>query len=156
MWFVPTHTGWWVCLLAGVTACAGCVVDGTLTPSSSLVVLLSVLQVAHQGFADDVLQAQVTGWVTKGVIPGVDAAYKSWHNKTYNQKRRNQLNWTMKCLSEFHCYLLELVTAGKLKISVPGWAFPARQLLAVEKKTKCLTRVKNDSVSRVVPVLSHA
>lgn len=49
-------------------------------------VLLSLLQVAHQGFADDVLQAQVTGWVTKGVIPGVDAAYKSQHKKTYNKK----------------------------------------------------------------------
>lgn len=51
---MPTHTGRWVGLLAGVTACAGCVVDGTY---SSLVLLLSLLQVAHQGFAYDILQA---------------------------------------------------------------------------------------------------
>lgn len=73
---MPTHTGWRVGLLAAVIAHA-CVVDGTLSPYSSLVLLLSLLQVAHQGFADDVLQAQVTRWVTKGVIPGIDAAYKS-------------------------------------------------------------------------------
>lgn len=69
MKFMPTHTGWRVGLLATITAWSGCVVHG-------LVILLSFLQVAHQGFADDVLQAQVTGWITKGVIPGVDAAYK--------------------------------------------------------------------------------
>lgn len=40
-------------------------------------ILWSLFQVAHQGLADDVLQAQVTGWVAKGVIPGVDAAYES-------------------------------------------------------------------------------
>lgn len=79
MYFVPTHTGWWVGLLAALTA-SWVVVD------SSLVLILSLLQVAHQGFADDVLQAQVTGWVTKGVIPGVDAAYKSQHKKIYTEK----------------------------------------------------------------------
>lgn len=73
---MPTHTWGRVGLLATVTA-RTCVTDGTLSPNSSLVFLLSLLQVAHQGFANDVFQAQVTGWVTKGVIPGIDAAYKS-------------------------------------------------------------------------------
>jgi len=37
-------------------------------------------------------------------------------------------------LTEFNRYLLEVVTAGKLKISVPGCAFPERQFFVVEKK----------------------
>lgn len=71
---MPTHTRRSAGLLAAVANRAACVVDGTLSPYCSLVLLLSLLQVAHQGFADDVLQAQVTGWITKGVIPWVDAA----------------------------------------------------------------------------------
>ncbi len=63
--------------MASIAACARCAVHGTLTPCYTLVIFLSLLQVAHQGLADDVLQAQVTGWVTERVIPGVDAAYKS-------------------------------------------------------------------------------
>lgn len=54
--------------------------------------LLSLLQVAHQGFADDVLQAKVTGWVTKRVIPGVDAAYKSATQENIKLERVHQLD----------------------------------------------------------------
>lgn len=62
--------------MAAIASCA-CVVDATLTPdSSSLMLIRSLLQVAHQGLADDVLQTQVIGGVTKGMIPGVDAAYR--------------------------------------------------------------------------------
>lgn len=71
---MPTHTGRRAGVLAAVVHRATGVVDGTLSPDCSLVLLLSLLQIAHQGFADDVLQAQVTSWITKGVIPWVDAA----------------------------------------------------------------------------------
>lgn len=77
-----THTWRGVGFLAAITSCA-CVVDATLTPdSSSLMLIRSLLQVAHQGFADDVLQAQVIGGVTKGMIPGVDAAYRPETNQS--------------------------------------------------------------------------
>lgn len=47
--------------------------------------------------------------------------------------RENRHKYTV-CLNKICCYLLELVTAGRLKISVPGCAFPARQLILVKKK----------------------
>lgn len=62
-----THTRRRVGLLPVVTAGVG-------AAQPTLVLLLSLLQVAHQGLADNVLQAQVTGWVTEGVIPGVHVA----------------------------------------------------------------------------------
>lgn len=84
---MPTHAGRWVCLLAGVTACTGRVIHAS---SSLLLIRLPLLQVTHQGFADDVLQAQVTGWVAEGVIPGVDAAYKAEKTIKHCEKRRHQ------------------------------------------------------------------
>lgn len=121
-----THIWWGVGFLAAITSCA-CVVDATLTPdSSSRMLLRSLLQVAHQGFADDVLQAQVIGGVTKGMIPGVDAAYRP-RNTPVIISPRHQMQHQKTSYATFSCFLLELVTAGRLKISVPGCAFPARQ-----------------------------
>lgn len=72
--WTPTHAWRWVHLLATISTCAAAVVDGALGCDTSLVILLSLLQVAHQSFADDILQAQIIGWVIKGLIPGVNDA----------------------------------------------------------------------------------
>lgn len=44
----------------------------------------------------------------------------------------------MSIYATFSCYLLELVTAGRLNISVPGCAFPARQHFTHEINNFCL------------------
>lgn len=54
----------------------------------------------------------------------------------YTVRNEYSVRGSIKHVSEFPCYLLELVTAGKLKISVPGCALPARQLLVAVKLTR--------------------
>lgn len=57
-----------------------------------------------------------------------------------------------------HFYLLEVVTAGKLKISVPGCAFPAKLIIDFWKtKQKCMRRNQTVDEFRghAVPVLHY-
>lgn len=101
---MPTHAWRWVHLLATITTCAAAVVDGALGSNTSLVLLLSLLEVAHQSFADDILQAQIIGWVIKGLIPGVNDAYEIVRKKIRIASSGR--------LSTFHLFLVRLTGAG--------------------------------------------
>lgn len=61
-------------------------------------------------------------------------------------RKKKKLHLPEDCqLCNFYYYLLELVTAGKLKISVPGCAFPARKLNSFSKGN--FRELKKETVS---------
>ncbi len=105
--------------------------------------LLLLLHVPHQSLPDDVLQTQITGWIAKRVVSRVYTACKTniyaHIGNTENQvKCLNYNKHKQKCIKWCKCWLfmvkwillmmlwnsLDVVTAGRLKISVPGWALP--------------------------------